>query len=410
MVALYVVATGLEALAGSPMPFTVATMICLVFDGQRGLFRSVRPMPVTRRAQALAWWIIGVPLPSLVALFPAIAGTAVHVTQHSSAEPWFVMWVQALAGLGISSLCFLLATLLPTRQPANLLETLGQALIGLCWGVLFPGSLFLMQALPKTMAAVHPWHWALAAAVPVLILLSLLTAPEMLMRRSSPVVAPVARKGGDTSRRGITGIPFYLLQFGGRMALLLFAMAAIQVVALRLIFGHSGSMGAPFHVQIVMMALLFGIILSDLAGVRSLRTLPLSTLHLTLLLLSLPIIAGLVAGLIVVLFFPGGHAEVLPITRMLLIALVVSGFGSLSLALMLRITSGYRMVIMIFLGIVPAALTEIGFRYPVSLASASLVAGFAGFALVLRGLRRSSAVYQPKTFFGNVAGQPFGMR
>ena len=414
LVALYVLFTALESLCGVPLAFTPAAMICLIFDGQRGVFRSVRPMPITRRAQATAWWIIGVPLPSLLALLPAILGTAIHAHYAlSRAEPWFVMTANAVVGLGWGSLCFLLATLLPTRPPNGALETVGQAIVGMCWGIMFPGSMLVIQFLPKTVAALHPWHWAVAAAVPVLFVLSFLTSSEMLRRRSSALLAGPSRKQPDPLRsegRSITGVPFYLLTFGGRTALLLFAMAAVQILFLRFIFGHGAANQPAFSIQIIMMALIFGIVTSDMAGLRALRTLPLSTPHLALLILSVPAISGLAAGLIVTLFYPDAKSDLLPLVRLLVTTLIVAGFSSLALAVVLHIAGGIRFVVIMLLGIIPAILAQIGISYPWSLGAAGSLAGLGGFALLMRGLRRSSTFYQPKPFFGGVVGQPLGMR
>ena len=47
---------------GIPFVFAPAAVIALLLDAQRGVFRAVRPMPVSRGDQAKAWWFVGVPL------------------------------------------------------------------------------------------------------------------------------------------------------------------------------------------------------------------------------------------------------------------------------------------------------------------------------------------------------------
>jgi hypothetical protein len=49
-------------------------------------------------------------------------------------------------------------------------------------------------------------------------------------------------------------------------------------------------------------------------------------------------------------------------------------------------------------------------KYTVLIAAIGLVTGCAGFALLIRGLRKSSAFYRPRGFFGMTPGQPTAVR
>ena len=59
------------------MIFTHLAIIVLIFDAQRGLLRAVRPLPVSRRSQASAWWFIGVLLAPLVTFFALPIGALI---------------------------------------------------------------------------------------------------------------------------------------------------------------------------------------------------------------------------------------------------------------------------------------------------------------------------------------------
>ena len=192
------------------------------------------------------------------------------------------------------------------------------------------------------------------------------------------------------------------------MLVMLFGMAVVQVATLRFILGHSAGSQPVLMVQIVVMAVIFGVITSDMAGLRALRTLPLSTYRLAGLILSVPAVAGLAAGLIAILFNPEGDAGVLPIIRLLSTALLVAGVTSLILAIVMHITGGVRMLVMMVLGILASMLVPLGTPHPWMLAATGALTGIGGFALLLRGLRRSSKFYQPRPFFGAAFGQAPG--
>jgi hypothetical protein len=86
MLALYIVSMAGATMAGQPIIFTPILLIGLVFDAQRGLFRAVRPLPVSRREQAMTWWVLGVFVLPLVSV-PALAtGTLLYIkcTRNSS--------------------------------------------------------------------------------------------------------------------------------------------------------------------------------------------------------------------------------------------------------------------------------------------------------------------------------------
>lgn len=80
---LLVLSAGFMA-AGIPLIVTPFALVALLFDAQRGLIRTVRPLPVTHRAQAGAWWFIGVLLVPLITLVTSPVSALIHQATHPS--------------------------------------------------------------------------------------------------------------------------------------------------------------------------------------------------------------------------------------------------------------------------------------------------------------------------------------
>jgi hypothetical protein len=146
------------------------------------------------------------------------------------------------------------------------------------------------------------------------------------------------------------------------------------------------------------MAIIFGALSGEWAGVRSLRVLPLSTMKLALLMLSIPVTAAVVVALIAVLFAGPGHLGELPLISFVVRAVAVAGFGSLALAIVLYIVGGWRIVVFMGSAIVGVMTLQL-VHSPLWLFVIGLVTGLPAFALLLRGLRKSSAFYQPRRMF-----------
>src|SRR5687767_13727773 len=244
MIALVALISVLGAALGWPMVFAPAGMLCLLFDAQRGVLRVIRPLPLSGAVQARAFWIMGVWLVPALAL-PALAiGTAIHDALHSpaaiassanttalayqmfgarqpAASLWFATGLQAWVGLGYSGLCFILALALPARPPDNTSEKVGQMIGAALWALSFFGFLFT-PLLPKLPAAMSPVVWAICGAVPLLIILSYLVAPEMIQRRLSVLgSAAKMRERATAIRGGLTGVPLYVTTLLTRTGLFL---------------------------------------------------------------------------------------------------------------------------------------------------------------------------------------------
>jgi hypothetical protein len=62
------------------------------------------------------------------------------------------------------------------------------------------------------------------------------------------------------------------------------------------------------------------------------------------------------------------------------------------------------------LSIIPGMAIQFAVKYTLLMGGIGLVAGSVGFALLIRGLRKSSAFYRPRGFFGITPGQPTAVR
>lgn len=98
------------------------------------------------------------------------------------------------------------------------LEAIWQGIIGILWGLSMSAPMLFMFILPKNSGAVTPWHWVLFAAVPVLVLVSLVAAPDMAERRMFTVTGTRIPPADPADREcgGLTGPALLLSSLMGR--------------------------------------------------------------------------------------------------------------------------------------------------------------------------------------------------
>lgn len=430
---LIVLSAGFMA-AGIPLIVTPFALVALLFDAQRGLLRTVRPLPVTRRAQAGTWWFIGVLLVPLITLAAYPVSALIYQATHPShmlpipavngssfpsfppgpnqIDPWFMAAVSTWVGLGYAGFCFLLCVALPTRPASRPLETIWQSIIGALWGLSMSAPMLFMFILPKNPGAVTPWHWVLFAAVPVLVLASLVAAPDMAERRMFTVTGtriPPADPA-DREHGGLTGPTLLLSSLMGRTLILLILVVAGQLLITEFT-GRSAHANNPANfTQIVAFTVLFGAFSVESAGLRMLRMLPLSTARLTLLLLATPTILGLICGGFMTLVNGLDYPLAALLTGLFARSAVIAGAGGLALTTSLHINSGVRFLVLIIV----AALASFAVLYVPQFPIAILVGGSVSlplsYILLQRGLRKSSVFYQQRRIFGINPGQPLAMR
>ena len=457
-----------SGIAGFPFVFAPAGVVALLIDAQRGVFRAVRPLPVTRVEQARAWWLVGVPLlpllsvpvlaigvllfqqfhpmgnagvfsPPSATLFEALAPIAVQPERGPLASPqpfdsqtpahrfiaprtptqrtlapWFAAGVQAWVALGYAGFCFFLMQWAPIRAPENLAENVQQGVFGALWGISMPGVAFLIPALPRIPDAVATWHWVLFAAAPVFVALSYFSAAELVQRRmfvttvkSRPEPAADAR----AIARGLTGVPLYVATFAGRIAIFVALIACVQVLGMRLLMRGIAPPNNPALVmQVALMGMAIGAVTAESVGMRALRALPLSTPKLALLLSLLPW-AGAISGAAFSTLWCRSGDPALPVwVNFAAQSLAMCGWATLAFAITMHISGSVRLFVLMMLVMIPGAGLSFAAQHTVLFAAIGSAGGIAGFALLVRGLRKSSAFYRPRGFFGMTPGQPSAVR
>ena len=449
-----------SGLFGLPLILAPAAVGALQLDARRGVFRAVRPLPITRLDQTKAWWVIGVPLlpllsvPALVLgimLFPhfqpsvrslqpariaapmtdtmlpmeprpqALPETSLPVAEHhyiappqapekNPRAPWFAAAIQSWVALGYAGFCFFLMQWAPQRQPENLAENVKQGMFGLLWGISMPGVVFLLPNLPRSFDTIATWHWAVLAAAPVFVALSYFSAAE-LMRQQMVVTAAKNRPQATTESvalsGGLTGIPLYIVNFAGRIVLMVALIAVVQFMMLRLILqGNQPADG----LQVSLMSMMFGAAVAESIGMRALRALPLSTPKLALLLSLIPWAGAFSGAFVSAVCCRAGNPELSVWVNLAAQAVALCGWATLALSITLHISSSGRLFVLVLLVLIPSMAIQWAVQYTILIAAIGLVAGNAGFALLIRGLRKSSAFYRPRGFFGMTPGQPTAVR
>ena len=450
------------SVAGFPFILAPAAVVALLLDAQRGVFRAVRPLPITRLDQAKAWWIVGVPLLPLLSVpalvlgvflfqqlhpnaaavrFSPLASTAVltpppievlpegmpgNATEEQGViappqapvrqapAPWFAAGVQAWVALGYAGFFFFLIQWAPTRLPENLAEKIQQAVFGLLWGISMPGIAFLLPNLPRSPESIATWHWAILAAAPVFVVLSYLSAAELVRRRMFMTAVKSrfqATAGSLAISSGLTGIPLFVVNFTGRIVMMVALIAGVQIAVLHWMSqGNAPGTQPAMGMQVSLMGMMFGAILAESVGMRALRALPLSTPQLALLLSLMPWTGALTGAVFSAVGCGAGDPALSVWSNLAAQCLALCGWVTLAFAITLHISSSGRLFVLMLLVMIPGITLPFAVKYTVLIAAVGLVAGIAGFALLIRGLRKSSAFYRPRGFFGLTPGQPTAVR
>ncbi len=460
--------TIVSTVGGTPFVIAPAVVVALLIDGHRGVFRAVRPLPVTRLAQARAWWFVSVPLlpllslPALAlgvllfkefnptgnvrfshstAMFPSDAPPptmvqreemtgasmppgvehkkvdrfiAAAVQNGNAPAPWFAAGVQMWIAFGYAGFCFFLLQWAPTRAPETVAEHVQQGLFGLLWGISLPGLAFLLPNLPRTPAAIAPWHWALFAAAPVFVALSYFSSAELVRRRLILTVVrlrPTAAAEPGASSHGLGGIPLYVVTFAGRIVLFVALIACVQLAVFRWMIGMESSAQNPaLGMQVSLMGMAIGAVIAESIGMRALRALPLSTPKLALLLAFIPWSGAVTSAWISAVWCRVGSHSLSVFGNFAAQTIAMCGWVTLAFAITLHIASSARFFVLMLLVMIPGATLQFVQEYTLPIAAVGAVAGLAGFALLARGLRKSSAFYRPRGFFGMTPGQPSAVR
>jgi hypothetical protein len=163
-------------------------------------------------------------------------------------------------------------------------------------------------------------------------------------------------------------------------------------------------------IQTVCFAIIFSALSGEWNALRTLRALPLSTAQLAALLMAIPLGNGVIAAFLASFWYGLGDPTVPMLVHFAAQTLAITGFGALALAGMLHIASSFRLLVVIFAMWISAGFFFLCGKMPLLLALAGAVAMGLAWLALFRGLRKSSAFYQPRRFFGMGIGQPAASR
>lgn len=377
----------------------------LNFDLQRGVGRALTTLPVTARQIGRAWWIFSVALPAL--LLAATSGFAMllHSSIATRAFPMKDFVVVATANtLFLGALFYLFVGSIP-RWPHSMFGWLRHILsIGVLMGIIF-----IQPALDA------PKGIALLLVAAVLTVAGWFHCEQMVLLRAGfrPGIQLGKRQPGvHKAPAGFGGLPFLwgtLFIRVGRFALLFVGLLLLMQVLMRgglkLTPKQSFEAALPAISSFGYFFTYVFLLLPTVMQLRLLRTLPISTTALATLLVLLPVIPIMVAGLVWSVFggvlSGGGNVFQIPIRFLMYAAMTAIGapffvwqglkFGSYLLIMVLIMVSSIGPMIFHTTKI-PPTLTAL-----VSLGIMALA-----FELTRRLLQSSSRAYQtpPTTMTG----------
>jgi hypothetical protein len=411
----------ITVLLGSFMPFNLSALGILILriESQAGSLRVISMHPVSRRSQAQIWWFIGVLLATLISLPLLIAGMAWQQMRYDPQpvpgveSPWFTVAAVLWSGLGLSALCFLIISTQFGRQVKTMSEQGWAVFKNITLAMLAPACVILPLKLPATPAEMLPWQWLIASLIPLVVMASYLAALRLSLWRKSPLpemsnfsLSWTIKNGSYKVSSGSTGLILLLKALHGRVLGVMLTVALVSCVVYPWVTGRE--VNAHFTRQSVMqvlaIALLFSAMVSDQLSLRMLRSMPLSTRHLSLCLLSVPILQGLIMAPFMVLLARMVSGFYPPWLDAVTLAVFIGGLGSFMLTFMCHFTSPWRWVI----GIPPLILMPFEilenprfFPWLLPLGCVLLV----GASLWLQcGFWRSPGYYRPRRAFGMNAG------
>lgn len=301
----------LGASVGSLYVFTPWLVLSMMRDQQLGWFRAVNGLPLSRRTRATVCWSVGVLLPALVVTLGLLVGALIFYLTSGPQQvllpdaptytlvlnpkyfaPLFAVAVGASFGVGYAALCFLIAFVIPTRLPAKFAPA--------CLPMFIPlasfAPMFASFILPTNPGMMETWHWVTFGSIPILVLLSWIAAPCMLGDRTLGSQSTGNGKWIGSSfgcSKGLTGMKLFVTHTV-IVYVLGVSIGVFAVAGLLMLYRSESLLDGVSPSSFVTVSMIGCFQSQRLYDLRVLRSLPLSTSRLVLLLMLGPIICGFV--------------------------------------------------------------------------------------------------------------------
>jgi hypothetical protein len=392
--------------SGTPIMLAPIGALLLMFDAQRGAIRPLRLLPLTLRELSKATWVQAVLLVPMVSLILMLPGGLYRSLATADGDLiWFRIILQAYVGLGYAGFMLLPAVFMTQRPAERWYEHIVQGLLGACWGLSFAGLGFVLSNLPKSPAAIQQWHWAIFAVAPFTVIFSYLFSEELIRRRAGPRRSKTtANDSPRNARQGAQGYSAFLLNIPVRAAGMTLFIFLSQQLFFTLLFSDSKTPpGQVATMQCALFGIMFAAFMTENAGLRALRVLPMRSSQLALLLCT-PAFAAAIAVALITSWqgsLPGGRTDQFAPVEM---GVVVAGVGLLRVAIALYYPRAGKLILILLAATIMPAMMIFPPRFGWAVAI-GLIAGCAGYWLLLTGIRRAPSFYENRRMFGMTGDQ-----
>lgn len=405
-----------STMARCPIILSMVVFLALLSDTRNGFPQVAQTLPVTKRVIAMSRWFSVVMMMPLLVLPILPLGVALEMPDPVlkkigtlANQPWFGAAAEWWLQLGFGAFLFLLYIAASEGLSVRYGKKLGQAASSMVIAFSSFANLWLIRLVPGRLEATDFLQWTLIALTPVMVLLSALVAWRSDRRPSPPArhEPPLLLNGftpGKYHGHGLTGMPMLVLKMHG-FSLGIYGVMVLVTWMIALLTGRSQMMQNLMKTDqqtVMFMVMISGIMIPNSWSLRMLRTLPLSTWHLTWLLLSVPISLGLCSAGLAAAFGIFGSDPGTVFFQGMARAAGLAGMGGLMLASACWNTRFYSYLLFLFMVIPSIAISSswVPAMTPFTVIALGMVATACAFIFLRLVLDRSSKAYGPRWQWG----------
>lgn len=401
-----------------PSGFSTAPVALVMLHGDIRAYKILtvlRTQPVDVRHVARAWWFVFVfMLPLLVACLSALGPGLWTVLDFGNKDTgtaplWYRHAFNGAINSGLCAVVYACCLLQPSTLPKSNTGRLAAAVIGASWIAAFQAAFWLPVFLPRSLNHANSWQWIAVGVAAMLVAAAYIISPTLLKRLQNPATqkaqSPPSLQTCELGLKTTYQVKSkVLLLFGMLFRHVMIMILLISLTGWAYMLWQKGSVPIsqqPFFTGMLgVMAALQSTQFINFFHLRSLRTLPLTTTTLALLLSSVPLLTGVLVSLLAAIAHGLYGEGDIRWAQTATVGFMTAGLGALGLACNLRF-GGYMSVLIVMplsLFIMVQSGDSLSF-WQTSPAQAGLaILGLLLFLLstayIQRGLRRSSAFYR----------------